>query len=63
MVDLRALITRTIRLDEVNDPMPLLAEGKACTLMIRPDGKSPDELPPKVERIPDPNIKGTPVYR
>jgi threonine 3-dehydrogenase len=63
VVDLRPLITRTIRLDEVNDSMPLLAEGKACKLVVRPDGKSLDELPPKVERVPDPNITGAPVHR
>jgi len=43
--------------------MPLLAEGKACKLVVRPDGKRPEELPPTVERVPDPNIKGTPVHR
>ena len=63
VVDLRPLITKTIRLDEINDSMPLLAQGPACKLVVRPDGKSPAALPPTVERVPDPNIKGAPVHR
>ena len=63
VVDSRPLITRTVRLEDVNDSMPLLADRKASKPVIRPDGRGPDELPPKVERIPDSNIKGVPVHR
>ncbi len=62
VVDLRPLITRTIKLTEIDESMPLLQEGSACKLVVIPDHKhpipAPREAPP-----PDPNITGSPVHR
>ncbi len=67
VVDLRPLISKTIRLEELNESMPLLAEGKACKLVVIPEHR---QDPPvfdrrKTETVTprDPNIKGAPVHR
>ena len=68
VVDLRPLITKTIGLDEINDAMPLLAEGKACKLVVIPEHKTQPQAPAPApaqpaKAPPDSNIKGTPVHR
>ncbi len=64
VVDLRPLITKTITLQEVDQSMPLLQEGKACKLVVIPEHKSATVVPaPAVEEVPDPNIKGSVVHR
>ncbi|NOT01664.1 MAG: L-threonine 3-dehydrogenase [Phycisphaerales bacterium] len=72
VVDLRPLITKTIRLEDIDASMPLLAEGRACKLVVVPEHKKPlaeslastthpaDRGEPKPA---DANIRGTPVHR
>jgi threonine 3-dehydrogenase len=67
VIDLRPLITKTITLEEINDSMPLLAEGKACKLVVVPKHRAMPTAP-QIERAesdtaPDPNIIGTVVHR
>ena len=58
------LITKTIRFDEINDVMPLLAEGKACKLVAVADHKdAPKVAEPAASKATDPNIKGTVGHR
>lgn len=66
IIDLRPLITKTIRLEDVDASMPLLAEGKACKLVVRPqpqDRPVPALTASLADRTSDPNIKGTVVHR
>jgi threonine 3-dehydrogenase len=39
-VDVRPLITRQMRLEEVEEAVRLLRAGEACKIVLRPDGKS-----------------------
>ena len=60
MVDLSPLITKTIRFDEINDVMPLSAEGKACKLVAISDPKDGSKVAESAStKASDPNIKGT----
>jgi len=63
VVNLRPLITKTIGLEDIDASMPLLAEGKACKLVMRPEHQTPTTIPAAAKRVPDPNIKGSPVHR
>jgi threonine 3-dehydrogenase len=65
VVDLRPLITKKITLEEVNDCMPLLAEGKACKFVVEPNkGKSLPKPSPTAEKTAeDANIEGAVVHR
>ncbi len=68
VVDIRPLITRTIKLEQIDASMPLLQEGGVCKLVVIPDHRTPTPEPRDSSRAdqrppPDPNIKGTPVHR
>ena len=63
VVDLRPLITRTIRLDEINDAVAVQARGEACKIVLLPNaGKPADIEGRRPARIPDPNITATPAH-
>ena len=59
VVDLRPLITGEMTFGQANEAMEILAGGRACKIILRPDGLSPT---PTAEREPeeaeDPNIRG-----
>lgn len=40
-VDVRPLITRTLPFEEINSAMELLAAGRACKIVLRPDPPAP----------------------
>ncbi len=64
LVDLRPLITKKIKLEEINESMPLLEDGQVCKLVVIPEHKSaPQASERAVSKTPDPNIKGTVVHR
>ncbi len=64
VVDVRPLITKTICLEDTNDSMPLLEEGKACKLVVIPEHKSaPKIAEPASAKTPDPNIRGSVAHR
>ena len=59
VVNVRPLITKKIKLAEVNEAMELLKRGEACKLVMLPNEGKPHEVSDKkVERRPDPNITG-----
>jgi threonine 3-dehydrogenase len=64
VIDLHPLITKTIRLEEIDASMPLLAEGRACKLVVKPDhhGDLPERSTERSETV-QPDITGTPVHR
>ncbi len=64
VVDLRPLITRTIRLEEIDASMPMLADGSACKLVVVPEHKGALDLPEsRVTEESRPDIHGTVVHR
>jgi len=65
VVDLRPLITKTISFDEVNDSMPLLANGEACKLVLIPEHSRPADVKRAKHRprSEDPDITGTVSHR
>ena len=63
VVDLRPLITRCIRMDEINDALAQLERGEACKLVLVPDGATPLDLPQPPPRPQDPGITGKVVHR
>lgn len=65
VVDLRPLITKTISFDQVNDSMPLLANGQACKLVLIPEHRRPADVKrTEYRRRPeDPDITGTVTHR
>ncbi len=57
VVDVRPLITRTLRFEEVNSAMELLAAGRACKIVLKPDQPAP--LPVREDSADhDPDITG-----
>jgi len=65
VVDLTPLITKTIGFEEVNDSMPLLAEGNACKLVLLPKHRSPAEVEKTegLSEIDDSSTQGTVTHR
>ena len=57
VVDIRPLITRTIRFDEVDESMPLLESGDVCKLVLLPDHAVEPPSPSAADRsrssVPD----------
>ncbi|MDA0749004.1 MAG: L-threonine 3-dehydrogenase [bacterium] len=45
VVDLRPLITREIGFDQIDEAVELLSNGKACKIVLRPDGIAQQPLP------------------
>ncbi len=63
VVNVDPLITKTIRMDEVNDAMDLLTSGQACKIVMLPNEGKPHELSgKKKERRADPNITAGPMH-
>ncbi|MEC7776226.1 MAG: L-threonine 3-dehydrogenase [Planctomycetota bacterium] len=65
VVDLSPLITRTIGFEEVNECMPMLAEGNACKLVLLPNHRSPAgvEKTEGLSEIDDSSTQGTVTHR
>ena len=65
VVDLRPLITQTITFDEINDAMPLLANGQACKLVLIPEHAHPAAVhrTARRPRPEDPGITGSVSHR
>jgi len=64
VVDLRPLITKTIAMENIDEAMSLLNHGDACKIVVLPNaGRPADIAEPQRQRIPDPNITGSPVHR
>ena len=65
VVDLQPLITRTIGFEEVDECMPMLAEGNACKLVLLPSHRSPApvEKTEGLSEIDDSSTEGTVTHR
>ena len=65
VVDLSPLITRTIGFEEVNECMPMLAEGNACKLVLLPNHRSPADVEKTegLSEIDDSSTQGTVTHR
>ncbi|UCG16097.1 MAG: L-threonine 3-dehydrogenase [Phycisphaerales bacterium] len=59
VVDVRPLISKRVRFDEIDDAMELLAAGKACKIVLTPEHREPVPVP-ALDRAAeeDPDITG-----
>ena len=59
VVDLRPLITREMRLEDIEEAMVLLDAGQACKIILRPKASvEMAEAGPGATQVPDANVRG-----
>ena len=65
VVDLRPLVTREMRFEDIDEAMGLLAAGQACKIILRPPAavKQTSGLAERLKEAPDANVRGQVVHR